>query len=124
MEGQIGLLGIIVNKNDSSVTNSYNYPKIISEHGYTYYGKFFTMHTSSTTSKLYISSERNDTLPKVHNIEEAAMCTHTQRFNSSSKECYSISDRYYTYGVQNTTSERCTQYMPYRYLDRIVGETF
>jgi hypothetical protein len=114
----------LLNRNNSSLTESYDFSEIISDDAYDYYGKHFAIYSDNGTQKIYISSNHKDNLPKIHQIDEVTLCSHFQKFDESSNTCIDLPSGYFSHGIQNETALACNSFNETKDFNRLLGETF
>jgi uncharacterized membrane protein len=114
----------LLNRNNSSLTESYDFTEIISDDAYDNYGKYFAIYSDNGTQKLYISSYHRDDLPKIYQIDEVKVCSHFQKFDESSNTCIGLSSGYFSHGIQNETALACNSFNETKDFNRLLGETF
>ncbi|CAI2384847.1 unnamed protein product [Moneuplotes crassus] len=123
-QGQISMVEIFQDKHNSSDFKTHLTEEVFSDDTYNSFGKYFSISSSGSTNKIYISSSLSSSSNSVaHEFEVASICSHQQVYASSTKLCLAVSSGSVALGLQTSSPTTCASIDDSVDYNRFIGES-
>ena len=103
--GTLSFVDILTDRHNANITTNIVRANEMADTDFIGYGQYFDVDSDGMA---YISAHSDYNTTQVNPINTVRLCTHNQKYNSSTKTCTSISSSTITFSLQDTFEVACS----------------